>query len=79
LAKTPNLAARLQSCAGPDVVLIAESTHRIIAGLFEYRDLGAVELKGFVEPLRTWEVLGESRTQSRFEALRSGQDAARRA
>jgi class 3 adenylate cyclase len=32
---TPNLAARLQALAGPDSVVIAPGTHRLVAGLFE--------------------------------------------
>jgi class 3 adenylate cyclase len=38
VGKTPNLAARLQSLAEPDTVVIAESTHKLIGDLFEYQD-----------------------------------------
>src|SRR5262249_47485304 len=37
---------------------------------FEYRDLGAVALKGLATPLPAWQVLGPSAVASRFEALR---------
>jgi class 3 adenylate cyclase len=69
VGETPNLAARLQAMAEPDSVLIAASTRRLTGGLFEYADLGAVEAKGFAEPVHRWRVLGESATESRFEAL----------
>jgi class 3 adenylate cyclase len=46
---TPNLAARLQALAEPGAVVIASITRRLTGGLFEYRDLGAVALKGFAE------------------------------
>src|SRR6185295_9388092 len=46
---TPNLAARLQALAAPGAVVIASSTRRLIGGLFEYRDLGTLAVKGFAE------------------------------
>jgi len=71
VGETPNLAARLQALAGPDAVVIAASTHRLLGALFEYVDLGVVEAKGFVKPVQAWQVLGESGVESRFEALHS--------
>jgi class 3 adenylate cyclase len=50
VGETPNLAARLQSLAEPGAVVIAASTRRLTGGLFEYRDLGTLALKGFVVP-----------------------------
>ncbi|QIO32290.2 ATP-binding protein [Bradyrhizobium sp. 1(2017)] len=69
LGETPNLAARLQALAEPDGVVIAEDTRRLIGGLFDYEDLGAVTLKGFVAPVHAWRVLREGTAESRFEAL----------
>jgi predicted ATPase/class 3 adenylate cyclase len=66
---TPNLAARLQALAEPDTVVIEPVTHRLTGGLFDYRDLGAVTLKGFAEPVPAWQVVGLSTQQSRFDAL----------
>src|SRR5262249_19045266 len=70
VGETPNLAARLQALAEPGAVVIASSTRQLTGGLFEYRDFGAVALKGFAEHLQAWQVLGASGTESRFEALR---------
>jgi class 3 adenylate cyclase/predicted ATPase len=67
---TPNLAARLQALAEPDTVVIAASTRRLTGALFEYRDLGEMELKGIASSVRAWQVLRPSRIASRFEALR---------
>src|SRR5215469_9179888 len=72
VGETPNLAARLQALAEPDAVVIAESTRRLIGGLFELADLGPQSLSGFAEPQRAWRVLSENRALGRFEALRSG-------
>ena len=73
VGKTPNLAARLQALAEPGTVVIAEATRRLLAGLYEYEDLDAIEVKGFAEPIRAWRVLRESKIESRFEALRSSE------
>ncbi len=72
VGETPNLAARLQSLAEPNTVVIADSTHRLVASLFDNRDLGVATLKGYVEPVQTWEVIRTSNVASRFEAMRSG-------
>jgi class 3 adenylate cyclase len=41
VGETPNLAARLQGNAEPNMVVIAESTRRLLGNLFELQDLGA--------------------------------------
>ena len=70
VGETPNLAARLQALAEPGTVVIAPSTRRLTGGLFEYADLGAVELKGLGAPVMAARVLRGSAAESRFEALR---------
>src|SRR5262249_54138991 len=70
VGETPNLAARMQALAEPDTVVIAASTRRLIGDLFEYRDLGDVELKGIAGPVSASRVLRPSAVASRFEALR---------
>ena len=72
IGETPNLAARLQSLAGPSQVVIDAATRRQIGGLFECQDLGTVELKGLPVAVPAWQVLSENRTLGQFEALRSG-------
>jgi class 3 adenylate cyclase/predicted ATPase len=70
VGETPNLAARLQTLAEPNAVVIAAGTRRLIGDLFEYGDLGTVEVKGISEPVPAWQVLRPSAVASRFEALR---------
>ncbi len=70
--ETPNLAARLQSLAEPDTVVISATTRRLSGGLFKYADLGELSLKGFAEPQRVWRVIGKGSVDSRFEAHRDG-------
>jgi class 3 adenylate cyclase len=68
VGETPNLAARLQALAEPGTVVIAASTRRLTGGLFDYEDLGAVEIKGFAAPVMAARALHESAAESRFEA-----------
>jgi class 3 adenylate cyclase/predicted ATPase len=70
VGETPNLAARLQALAEPDTVIIAASTRRLVGDLFEYRDIGMVEVKGIAGPILIGQVLRPSAVASRFEALR---------
>jgi class 3 adenylate cyclase len=69
VGETPNLAARLQALAEPGAVVIAAGTRRLIGDLFDYRDLGAVEVKGIGGTVPAWQVLRPSAVASRFEAL----------
>ncbi|TMJ95545.1 MAG: adenylate cyclase, partial [Alphaproteobacteria bacterium] len=66
---TPNLAARLQSIAEPNMVVIAESTRRLLGSFFQLDDLGMKSLKGIGGPVRAWAVLRASSVEGRFEAL----------
>ena len=66
--ETPNLAARLQSAADPDSIVISDSTHELTVGRFQYEAIDDLQLKGISEPVRAWYVLGESKIGSRFEA-----------
>src|SRR5438874_4449301 len=70
VGETPNLAARLQALAEPNAVVIAAGTRRLVGDLFEYRDLGAAEVRGIAAPVPAWQVLRPSVVASRFEALR---------
>ena len=70
VGETPNLAARLQSVAEPDQVVIASATHKLLESSFEYEDLGAHELKGIDHPVQTWRALRARDIHSRYEAKR---------
>jgi class 3 adenylate cyclase len=72
IGETPNLAARLQSVAAPNMVIIAEGTRSLLGNLFELQDLGAREIKGISGAVRAWAALRPSLVESRFEALHEG-------
>src|SRR3954469_13962033 len=47
VGETPNLAARLQTLATPNTLVISEATRRQIGELFDLEDLGPQQLAGF--------------------------------
>ncbi|MEX0748265.1 MAG: adenylate/guanylate cyclase domain-containing protein [Rhodothermales bacterium] len=59
LGETPNLAARLQSIAPPNGIVISEATHRLISGTFECMDLGPQAIKGLPREERVYQVKEE--------------------
>ena len=69
VGETPNLAARLQGIAEPNMVVIAEGTRKLLGNLFELEDLGAKDLKGIAGPVRAFAALRASSAEGRFEAL----------
>src|SRR5262249_1054757 len=69
VGETPNRAARLQGIAEPNIVVICDSTRRLVGNLFELEDLGPTDLKGLARPARAWAALRASSVASRFEAL----------
>jgi len=70
LGETPNLAARLQSLAAPDGVVIADGTRRLAGDRFTYQNLGVFPIKGFVAPVQVWQVTGTAAVAEAFATLR---------
>jgi class 3 adenylate cyclase/ABC-type lipoprotein export system ATPase subunit len=71
VGETPNLAARLQTVAEPNTVVISQSTYRLLGRAFDCDNLGEHALKGFAQPVPAWRVLREAAVASRFAAARS--------
>ena len=69
VGETPNLAARLQGIAEPNMVVIADGTRRLLGNVFELEDLGAKDLKGIAGPVQAWAALRASWAEGHFEAL----------
>src|SRR3984893_667138 len=69
VGETPNLAARLQGIADPNMAVIAEGTRKLLGNLFELDDLGPKDLKGMTGPVRAFAALRASSVGSRFEAM----------
>jgi class 3 adenylate cyclase len=69
VGETPNLAARLQGIAEPNMVVLAEGTRRLLGNLFALQDLGAKNLKGIAGLVHAWAALRARSAEGRFEAL----------
>jgi class 3 adenylate cyclase/predicted ATPase len=67
LGDTPNLAARIQSLAAPNTVVISAATQRLVEGYFTCVDLGTHTLKGVVTPQPVCRVVRASGAQTRLE------------
>src|SRR6266487_3108036 len=53
-----NVAARLQSAATPDTILVGERTYLATRAVFDFQPLAPLRLKGKAEPISAWVVLG---------------------
>ncbi|MEE8594129.1 MAG: AAA family ATPase, partial [Candidatus Bipolaricaulota bacterium] len=73
LGPTPNLAARLQSEADPNCVLISETTRQLVSGYFALIALSARELRGLSGEATPYRVVGELAGKTRFSARAGSQ------
>jgi len=64
--ETANVAARVQSAAEPDTVVITAATQRLVAGIFAVEARGPQALKGVREPVTLYRVLRPSGVRSRL-------------
>jgi class 3 adenylate cyclase/tetratricopeptide (TPR) repeat protein len=53
-----NLAARMEQTAAPGTVQIAQDTYALVAPLFDFKELGGIQVKGKREPVLAYQVLG---------------------
>jgi class 3 adenylate cyclase len=67
-----NLASRMESLAAGGSVVVSEHTHKLTEGYFEFKSLGAAQVKGVSEPINIYEVLrmGPLRTRLQVAAKR---------
>lgn len=54
---TINIASRMESIATPSSILVSEATCKLTEGYFDFKALGATQVKGIPEPLAVYEVL----------------------
>ncbi|MBN3786529.1 adenylate/guanylate cyclase domain-containing protein [Burkholderia sp. Ac-20353] len=64
---TIHIASRMEGIATPASILVSESTHRLAEGYFEFKALGATEIKGIPAPLSVYEVLGLGALRTRLQ------------
>jgi len=68
VGETLHLAARLQSLAQPNTILVSEATRDQVRLLFEMEDLGPASLKGFTAAQQVWRVHQPTTLSGRSEA-----------
>jgi class 3 adenylate cyclase/tetratricopeptide (TPR) repeat protein len=64
--ETPNIAARVQTAAAPNSVLITAATHRLLSGLFVVEQSGAQQLRGMAAPVELYRVVRPTGVRSRI-------------
>ena len=64
-----NLAARMEQTAAPGTVQIAYDTYKLVKPLFEFEELGAIEVAGKGEPVQAYKVLGRKGTLGRVRGI----------
>lgn len=72
VGETPNLAARLQTVAPVDGLIISATTARLLGCLFDLERVKALELKGIEAGVTAFRVISEGQSEGRFDALHGG-------
>jgi class 3 adenylate cyclase len=68
IGQTTHLAARMEQLADPGSIVIAPETLALAEGYVEVRPLGSVPVKGLVDPVETYELMGAGPRRSRLSA-----------
>ena len=63
-----NMAARVQSAADPDAVIVTPAVNRLVSGLFVVEERGAHQLKGIAEPVELYRIVRLSSVRNRLAA-----------
>ncbi len=64
-----NLASRMEQTAAPGTVQIAYDTYKLVKPVFEYEELGGIEVKGKEEPVLAYRVLGRKVAGGRVRGI----------
>ena len=68
VGETTVLAARMEQMATPGSSRLTPATLRLVEGLVQVTALGPIPVKGLVEPVEVFELLGASGVQRRLQA-----------
>ncbi len=64
-----NLAARMEQTAALGTVQVSDDTYRLVAPIFDFKELGAVEVKGKSEPVLAYQVLQRKASRGRMRGI----------
>ncbi len=62
-----SLAARMESLATPGSIVVSEHTYKLTEGYFDFKALGAAQVKGVSGPVHIYEVLGVGPLRTRLQ------------
>jgi class 3 adenylate cyclase len=68
IGQTTHLAARMEQLATPGSIRMTAATLRLVEGLVRVNALGPIPVKGLVEPVEVFELLGASGIRRRLQA-----------
>ena len=69
VGETTVLAARMEQTATPGSIRLTPATLRLVEGLMRVNALGLIPIKGLVEPVEVYELLGASGVRRRLQAV----------
>jgi tetratricopeptide (TPR) repeat protein len=69
VGQTTHLAARMEQIAKPGSVLTTGETLRLAEGFVQVKALGPVTIKGLVDPVEVFELVGAGSTRTRLQAF----------
>jgi len=67
VGNTIHIASRMEGIAAPSSILVSEPTYKLAEGYFEFKALGATQIKGIPEPLVVYEVQGLGALRTRLQ------------
>jgi class 3 adenylate cyclase len=68
VGRTTHMAARMEQLAVPGTIQITHETLRLVEGLVQVTALGPVPVKGLIEPVEVFELVGAGAARTRFQA-----------
>ena len=68
IGQTVHLAARMEQLATPGRILLTAATLRLVEGVVRVHALGPIPVKGLVEPVEVFELVGASAIYRRLQA-----------
>src|SRR5262249_35414359 len=73
VGRTTHMAARMEQLAAPGTIQVTGETLRLVEGFVQVTALGPVAVKGLVEPVEVFELMGAGTARTRFQvAARRG-------
>lgn len=69
MGDTVNVASRLQSVAEPGTTLVSRAVYEQTRAMFDYSELGSIRVKGRIEPVEIYQVLGMKREPGRARGI----------